>query len=369
MNGISFSDLEGNIFAKWEGIVQEMAGFLLGASCGYFMGNKVRFDWCNGQGFLAKGEGKGEGNDVILDLWVWDIVREIWAGMNGTQAPSGILLSVSSCPLQRREQFVLVTLLLVQNLQIRAIPQYTFDERLCWEEMGFHPQLNDSGRPMVSGMQPPQRLLQYICSYIMRGQAGNHPQMSKDDSMLIYAILKPVKVNWGKYIMSYMHHFRARARALPCPILLTFLLKKKGFVFTNEDMTPETPFWRIKRETVMRAMHDTNDENRASSGPSERQYASSSGKVTLPMLFESLQDIRRQQAIHGYNLNKLLVKHGEQWESPSMDMLQPYMGHGSSSSTSHAAGNDDDDDDDADDDGDDDAGDATTLVDAAMDAE
>ncbi|VFQ83147.1 unnamed protein product [Cuscuta campestris] len=91
------------------------------------------------------------------------------------------------------------------------------------------------------------------------------------------------------------------------------------------------------------------------------------------MLFELLQDIHRQQAIHGYNLNKLLVKHGEHWESPSMDMLQPYMGLGSSSSTLHAAGNDDDDDDDddddADDDGDDDAGDETTLVDAAMDAE
>ncbi|VFQ89740.1 unnamed protein product [Cuscuta campestris] len=26
------------------------------------------------KGFLAKGEGKGEGNDVILDLWVWDII-------------------------------------------------------------------------------------------------------------------------------------------------------------------------------------------------------------------------------------------------------------------------------------------------------
>ncbi|VFR02686.1 unnamed protein product [Cuscuta campestris] len=224
--------------------------------------------------------------------------------------------------------------------------------------MGFQPQLNDSGRPMVSGMQPPQRLLQYISSYILRGRAGNHPQMSKDDSMLIYAILKPVKVNWGKYIMSYMHHCRARARALPYPILLTFLLKKKGFVFANEDMKPETPFWRIKRETVMRAMHDTNEENRVRSGPSERRFATSNGKVTLPMLFESLQDIRRQQAIHGYNLNKLLVKHGEQWESPSLDMLQPYMGHGSSSSTSHGAGNDDDDDDDdndddADDDGDD----------------
>ncbi|VFR01067.1 unnamed protein product, partial [Cuscuta campestris] len=33
-----------------------------------------------GQGFLAKGEGEGEGNNVILDLWVWDIVRGIWAG-------------------------------------------------------------------------------------------------------------------------------------------------------------------------------------------------------------------------------------------------------------------------------------------------
>ncbi|VFQ73955.1 unnamed protein product [Cuscuta campestris] len=157
--------------------------------------------------------------------------------------------------------------------------RYTFDERLCWEEMGFQPQLNDSGRPMVSGMQPPQRLLQYISSYILRGRVGNHPQMSKDDSMLIYAILKPVKVNWGKYIMSYMDHCRASARALPYPILLTFLLKKKGFVFANEDMTPETPFWRIKRETVMRAMHDTNDENHASSGPSERQFALSSVKV------------------------------------------------------------------------------------------
>ncbi|VFQ63253.1 unnamed protein product [Cuscuta campestris] len=236
--------------------------------------------------------------------------------------------------------------------------------------MNFRPKFNESGRPKVNGMQPPQSLIQYISSYILCGRSGNHPQMSKDDAMLIYAILKPVSINWGKYILTYMNLCRAKKKSLSYPMLLTYLLKRKGFEFVNAEMDSETPFWRIKRSTVMRTKLDGEDEARAETGTSQSRVASRGHKVTLPMLFESLQslqssfnNIQLQQATCGYNLNKMLVKSGEQWETPSLEALAPYMPQGSSS---HAAPSDADGD--ADDE-DDDEEDAIEQDDATMDEE
>ncbi|VFQ68286.1 unnamed protein product [Cuscuta campestris] len=250
-------------------------------------------------------------------------------------------------------------------------PWYNFDEEKCWEVMNFKPSFNESGRPKVSGMQPPQRLIQYIASYILRGRSGNHPQMSRDDAMLIYAILKPVSVNWGKYILSYMNLCRAKKKALPYPMLLTFLLKTKGFEFLSTESDSETAFWRIKRATVMRVKIDTEEEHEEA-GPSHSRVASRSNKVTLPMLFESLQslqtsfnNIQLQQATYGYNLNKMLVKSGEQWETPSMEALAPYMSQGSSSQ----AASFDDESDDVDEDDDDAEKEDADHLDATMDEE
>ncbi|VFQ87129.1 unnamed protein product [Cuscuta campestris] len=199
--------------------------------------------------------------------------------------------------------------------------------------MNFRPKFNESGRPKVNGMQPPQRLIQYISSYILRGRSSNHPQMSKDDAMLIYAILKPVSINWGKYILTYMNLCRAKKKSLPYPMLLTYLLKRKGFEFVNAEMDSEPPFWRIKRSTVMRTKLDGEDEARAETGTSQSRVASRGHKL--------------QQATYGYNLNKMLVKSGEQWETPSLEALAPYMSQGSSSHTAPSdADNDEDDEDD-----------------------
>ncbi|VFQ66175.1 unnamed protein product [Cuscuta campestris] len=212
---------------------------------------------------------------------------------------------------------------------------------------------------------------QYIASYILRGRSGNHPQMSRDDAMLIYAILKPVSVNWGKYILSYMNLCRAKKKALPYPMLLTFLLKTKGFEFLSTESDSETAFWRIKRATVMRVKIDT-EEEREEAGPSHSRIASRSNKVTLPMLFKSLQslqtsfnNIQLQQATYGYNLNKMLVKSGEQWETPSMEALAPYMSQGSSSQAAPF----DDEGDDVDEDDDDAEKEDADHLDATMDEE
>ncbi|VFQ79282.1 unnamed protein product [Cuscuta campestris] len=251
-------------------------------------------------------------------------------------------------------------------------PWYNFDEEKCWEVMNFKPSFNESGRPKVSGMQPPQRLIRYIASYILRGHSGNHPQMSRDDAMLIYAILKPVSVNWGKYILSYMNLCRAKKKALPYPMLLTFLLKKKGFEFLSTESDLETAFWRIKRATVMRVKIDTEDGEREEAGPSHSRVASRGKKVTLPMLFESLQslqtsfnNIQLQLATYGYNLNKMLVKSGEQWETPSMEALAPYMSQGSSSQAAPF----DDEGDDVDEDDDDAEKEDADHLDVTMDGE
>ncbi|VFQ63387.1 unnamed protein product [Cuscuta campestris] len=127
----------------------------------------------------------------------------------------------------------------------------------------------------------------------------------------------------------------------------------KGFEFLSTESDSETAFWRIKRATVMRVKIDT-EEEREEAGPSHSRVASRSKKVTLPMLFESLQSLQSsfdhtqlQQATYGYNLNKMLVKNGEQWETPSMEALVPYMPR---SSSSHAAPSDDDGDEDNEDD-------------------
>ncbi|VFQ80612.1 unnamed protein product [Cuscuta campestris] len=225
-------------------------------------------------------------------------------------------------------------------------PWYDFDERKCWEAMDFTPQFNSSKRQLVSGMTPSQRLLQYICSYILRGWVGNHPQMSKDDSMLIYAILKPVPINWGKFILTYMNFYCTKKRALPYPLLVTHILKQKGFEFTNDEMTNDTPFWRIRVETVTRAQNvddDFSDDDDDVVAPTQKRPISYRGRVSLPMLYDAMQglqtsldNLKIQQAIHGYNLNQLLVKSGEHWVVPSMDSLEPYMYHGSSSSQNAA---------------------------------
>ncbi|VFQ64975.1 unnamed protein product [Cuscuta campestris] len=157
-------------------------------------------------------------------------------------------------------------------------PWYNFDEQKCWEVMNFRPKFNESGRPKVNGMQPPQRLIQYISSYILCGRSGNHPQMSKDDAMLIYAILKPVYINWGKYILTYMNLCRAKKKSLLYPMLLTYLLKRKGFEFAKAEMESETPFWRIKRPAVMRTKLDGDDEEREEIGTSQSRVASRGDK-------------------------------------------------------------------------------------------
>ncbi|VFQ68672.1 unnamed protein product [Cuscuta campestris] len=196
-------------------------------------------------------------------------------------------------------------------------PWYNFDEQKCWEVMDFRPKFNESGRP------------------------------------------KPVSINWGKYILTYMNLCRAKKKSLPYPMLLTYLLKRKGFEFVHAEMDSETPFWRIKRSTVMRTKLDGEDEARAETGTSQSHVASRGHKVTLPMLFESLQslqssfnNIQLQQATYGYNLNKMFVKSGEQWEKPSLKALAPYMSQGSSSHT--APSDADNDEDDADDEEEDD---------------
>ncbi|VFQ80779.1 unnamed protein product [Cuscuta campestris] len=110
----------------------------------------------------------------------------------------------------------------------------------------------------------------------------------------------------GKYILTYMNLCRAKKNSQPYLMLLTYLLKRKGFEFVDAEMESETPFWKIKR---------------------------------------------------------MLVKSGEQWETPSLEALAPYMPQGSSS---HAAPSDVDGD--ADDE-DDDEKDAVEQDNATMDEE
>ncbi|VFQ79631.1 unnamed protein product [Cuscuta campestris] len=152
-------------------------------------------------------------------------------------------------------------------------PWYDVDERKCWEAMDFTPQFNSSKRPMK--------------------------------------------------------------RALPYPLLVTHFLKQKGFEFTNAEMTNDTPFWRIRVETVTRAQDvddESSDDDDDVVAPTQKRPISYRGRVSLPMIYDamlglqtSLDNLKIHQAIHGYNLNKLLVKSGENWEVPSMDALEPYM--------------------------------------------
>ncbi|MED6150400.1 hypothetical protein PIB30_071908 [Stylosanthes scabra] len=96
------------------------------------------------------------------------------------------------------------------------------------------------GKYLVGRMSTDHRLLQYMLSYIWLPRKGNHGALIEDDLIILWAMVKEVRLNWlyliAWHLMCYTN--RQDATGLGQGILWTKIFEHFGIDLSGEDAVP-----------------------------------------------------------------------------------------------------------------------------------